>query len=151
MIKKATAMSTRFDYLTYYREQAGGSIDAYTSLRYLPAQRGSGFFGRLIKGTVWPLIQQMLPYAKKKALEGVGNMVTELGQGSTFKEASKKILKKTGEEIIGDAAAKVQEKLQQGSGVRRRRRLKESKGKRKRGRPPKRKRSAAVKRSVLFP
>lgn len=150
---------SQFDYESYYRQQAGGSIDAYTSLRYLPTQRGNGFFGRLIRGTVWPLIQKILPYAKQKAVEGVGNLVSQLSSGSSFADASRQTLKKTGREIIGDVAGNLQERLQDGSGVRRKR-AKRRKTVRKTVRKKQRSKRAkrgnkshtrSVKRSVLFP
>ena len=150
-----TERSRQFDYESYYRSQAGGAIDAYTSLRYLPAQRGSGFFGRLIKGTVWPLIRSILPYAKKTAIQGVGNVVSQLQSGATLKEAGKAALKTAGSAIVADAAHKLQEKIQGGSGIRRRRQARrKSRVQAKKKRISKRRRkvkSRASKRSVLFP
>lgn len=127
-------MTRTIDYTEYYRQQAGGGIDPYLSYRYLPSQKGAGFFGRLIKGTVWPLIQSLLPYARKKTLEGVGDFVTHAQSGDSLKDASKKALKKVGGEMFSDATRTMINKLQKGSGVR--------KGKRKGGGGRKRKSSA---------
>ena len=145
----------------YYNDQAGGRLDAYTSYRYLPSQRGAGFFGRLIKGTFLPLLKQVLPYAKNTALTGVEDLVSGLREGKSFKESGSSALKKAAGTMFSDATRELG--FQKGSGIKkgrkRRRKRKPAAAKRKvnrkntavkRKRKPG-KRTKSTLRSVLFP
>ena len=115
-------MAGGMNYTEYYLEQAGGKMEPYTTYRFLPSQKGSGFFGRLIKGTIWPFIKQILPYAKNKALSGVGDLVSGLQEGKSLKEAGKSALKRTAGDMFSDATREISSQFQKGSGIRRRKR-----------------------------
>ena len=101
---------------SYYVNQAGSGIAGYSGLKY---QRGHGFFGRLLSGTVLPILK----YLGKKALNtGVG-IGSDVIQGENLKSAMKKRLKTTGFDIADDAYNKLKEYKQKGSGRRRKKRV----------------------------
>jgi hypothetical protein len=150
------------DYKSFYQEQAGGRIDPYVSYRILPSQKGAGFFGRLIKGTLWPLIKSVLPYAKEKTLSGVSELVTNLQAGKPLKESGLDALKKTGKEMFSDATREINHRLQKGGGMRKRRRRRGKTVQRKRAKSTRKTRTArkrttrkcrkrTVRRALLFP
>lgn len=119
-IKEATTRICPVDLKSYYIAQTGGAIDPYVSYYHLP-QRGRGFFGRILKGSILPIIRSVLPYLKDKALDGVGKLVSDMKEGMSIKEAGKRQLKRTASQVFDDVVEKVQ-KSQKGSGVRKHKR-----------------------------
>ena len=128
-----TSLSNKMD--EYYHNQAGSGIGGFSGLRY---QKGNGFFGRLISGTVLPLLRKVLPYLGRTAMETGMDIAKDLSEGKKFKESFKERAKASGKKISEAALAKA-EKMMSGSGIRRRRRrvLKAS------ARPTKRRRAAS--------
>lgn len=106
------------DLKRFYEDQAGGAIDPYVSYTRLP-QKGRGFFGRLIKGSILPLVKKILPFVKNAALDGVGGLVEDMKDGMSIKEAGVKNIKKTGLNLASNVMSSIRQK---GSGIRRRRR-----------------------------
>lgn len=101
----------------YYMQQSGSGMAAYSGVRY---QRGFGFMGRLWRGAFLPIIQKVLPYLGKTALNTGIDIVNDLSSGENFKESVKRRVKETGENIEQKAMAKIRQMT--GSGKRRRRR-----------------------------
>lgn len=102
----------------YYYNQAGSGIGGFSGLRY---QKGNGFFGRLISGTVLPLLKKVLPFLGRTAMEtGIG-IAKDVSEGKKFKESFKSRAKESGKRISEAALAKA-EKMVSGGGLRRRRR-----------------------------
>lgn len=88
----------------YYVNQAGSGLGGFSGHRY---QKGDGFFGRLIAGTVLPLIKKALPFLGKAALNTGVDIVRDVAEGQKFKESLKKRVRKTGEDITDKAIMKV--------------------------------------------
>ena len=102
----------------YYYNQAGSGIGGFSGLRY---QKGNGFFGRLISGTVLPLLKKVLPFLGRTAMEtGIG-IAKDVSEGKKFKDSFKERAKESGKKISEAALAKA-EKMMSGSGIRKRRR-----------------------------
>lgn len=114
----------------YYRNVYGAMAEGRYQQRHVANQRGNGFFGRIVRGSILPLIKSVLPYIKDVALDGVGGLINDLKEGKTVKEASKNQLKRTSSAVLGDMVKRL--RLQTGSGVRRKRKQKGS-GLRKKG------------------
>lgn len=137
----------------FYCDQAGNGIDDfYSSYRYLPNQRGNGFFGRLIKSSLLPLLKSIMPYIKDTAVEGVGNLIENVKSGENIKQAAKNALKNTASNVLTDMAAKV--KKQKGSGLRKSKRKRQQRGYKTRRKTTKKSRTRVRKRNskkcVLF-
>lgn len=111
-----------FDYCRVYLNQAGGSINPYVSYKHLPSQRGRGFFGRVIKNSIMPLLKSVLPYLKETALDGLGGILGDLKNGESIKEAGKNQFRKTASKVATDVANNMK-----GSGLKQRRRLRKVK------------------------
>lgn len=103
----------------FYMRHYGAMADGHFQHRYVAAQKGNGFFGRIIKGSLIPVIKSVLPYLKDIALDGVGGLVDDIKNGKSFKEATSGQLKRTSETVLNDMAKRV--KQQSGTGIRRRR------------------------------
>ena len=99
----------------YYIQQSGSGMASYSGVRY---QRGFGFMGRLWRGAFLPIIQKVLPYLGKTALNTGIDIVNDLSSGENFKESVKRRVKETGENIEQKAMAKVRQMT--GTGKRRR-------------------------------
>lgn len=117
-VKSATVKPGDAAYAEYYSSQAGGAMDPYVSYRFLPNQRGNGFFGRLVTGSLLPLIQRVLPYLTTKTIEGVEGIAKDVKEGKSIKAAAKSQLRKSASSVLQDMASKVAK--QSGSGIRRR-------------------------------
>lgn len=107
---------------SYYYNQAGSGIGGFSGLRY---QKGNGFFGRLISGTVLPLLKKVLPFLGKTAMETGVNIAKDVSEGKRFKESFKERAKASGKKI-SDAALLKAEQMMSGSGIRKRKRLSSS-------------------------
>lgn len=101
----------------YYINQAGSGIGGFSGTRY---QKGDGFFGRLVSGTILPLVKKVLPYLGRTALNAGLDIASDVADGEKFKSSFKKRMKSSAEKVGADAMAKIQEVT--GSGKRRRRR-----------------------------
>lgn len=101
---------------SYYAQQSGTGVGGFSGIRY---QKGDGFFGRLISGTVLPLIKKMLPYLGKTALNTGIDIVRDVSQGEKIGSSVKRRLRDTAEHLSDKAMAKVKEFT--GSGSKRRR------------------------------
>lgn len=88
----------------YYVNQAGSGLGGFAGHRY---QKGDGFFGRLIAGTVLPLIKKALPFLGKAALNTGVDIARDVAQGQNFKDSMKRRVRKTGEHITDKAIMKV--------------------------------------------
>lgn len=129
----------------YYTEQAGSGLGGYSGIRY---QKGHGWFGRIIKGGIVPILKRVLPYLGKRALEtGVG-VAQDVMDGENFKSSAKKRFKATGQRIEDDVITKARN--MSGSGLRRKRkRLKSVTYLNKRRKPSSKKKQKSSKRKPL--
>ncbi|RWR98440.1 hypothetical protein B4U79_14489, partial [Dinothrombium tinctorium] len=93
----------------FYIDQAGNGYPFFAGLRY---QRGHGWFGRLFKGGVLPLIR----YVGKKALKTGSNVVKDVLQGDDLATSTKKHIKTAIHEAADDAIDKI---TQRGKGIKR--------------------------------
>lgn len=100
----------------YYVNQAGSGLGGFSGVRY---QKGDGFFGRLVSGTLLPIVKKVLPYLGKQALSTAKDIAGDVSQGEKFTDSLKKRFKGTAERVGGDAMAKVRQ--MSGMGKRRRR------------------------------
>lgn len=106
----------------FYSEQAGSGLSPYSGqVRF---QKGHGFFGRILKGGIIPLLKKVLPYLGKQALAAGTDLVSELNSGTSLKDSTRKAMKRRMGDIADDALVKIKSKLQEGEGVRRKRRKK---------------------------
>lgn len=101
----------------YYVNQAGSGLGGFSGVRY---QKGDGFFGRMMSGTILPIIKKVLPYLGKQALSTAQDIAGDLSQGQKFKESVGKRFKSAAGRVGEDAMAKVRQLS--GSGKRKRRR-----------------------------
>lgn len=101
----------------YYANQAGSGLGGFAGVRY---QMGDGFFGRMMSGTVLPIIKRVLPYLGRTALSTAKDIVSDVSQGEKFKESFRKRLKNSANKVGEDAMTKVKQLT--GSGRRRKRR-----------------------------
>lgn len=109
----------------YYRRVYGSMAEGRLEVqrRHVIGQRGSGFFGRIIRGSLAPIIKSVLPYLKDVALEGVGGFVSDLKDGKGMKDASKNQIRKTAATLMSDIAKRITPRpVQDGSGFRKKRR-----------------------------
>ena len=90
----------------YYKNQAGSGIGGFAGQRY---QKGDGFFGRLISGSVLPIIRKVLPFLGKTALNTGVNILSDVANGEQIKSSAKRRLRESGEAIGNKAMAKVKE------------------------------------------
>lgn len=90
----------------YYVNQAGTGLGGFSGIRY---QKGDGFFGRFVSGTVLPIIKKVLPYLGKTALNTGVDILDDVAKGEKFKESAKRRLRETGERVGAKAMAKVKE------------------------------------------
>ena len=97
----------------YYINQAGYGQLFYRGVRY---QRGHGFFGRLISGTVLPLLR----YLGKKALGTATHVATDYLSGENIKKSIKRRGKETASNVLEDLS----NKIQKGEGIKRGRKRK---------------------------
>ena len=118
----------------YYARQAGSGLGGFAGVRY---QKGDGFFGRMMSGTVLPIIKRVLPYLGKTVLNTASDIFGDVSQGEKFKESFKRRFKDTAGQVGEDALSKMKQLT--GAGRRRRRRKKCSPPKRK-AKIPKKKR-----------
>lgn len=89
---------------SYYLNQAGSGLGGFAGYRY---QKGDGFFGRLISGTVLPLIKKALPFLARTGFDKGIDMMRDVSEGHNFKESFKKRMKEAGEELTDKAIGKV--------------------------------------------
>lgn len=106
----------------YYINQAGTGIGGFQGVRY---QKGNGFFGRVVSGTVMPILKKVLPFLGKTALSAGSDLLSDIENGSDFKSSVKKRFSE-GKKKIGRAAME-KVKLLTGEGKKRRFRRKKSK------------------------
>ena len=107
------------DFLT---SQAGSGVATYGGFRYhKPVMRGNGFFGRMIKGGLMPIIRSVMPYLGGKAKSAVSDFAEDIKQGKSFGSAAKRTLRKGVSSMASDLASTLG---QDGGGVRRRRKRK---------------------------
>ena len=101
--------------------QAGSGIAGFQGSRY---QKGHGFFGRMISGTVMPILKKVLPYLGKTALNTGADIISDLQTGETFKSSAKRRLKETGKRVGAKTMSKIKEITGEGKKRRKRRRVK---------------------------
>ena len=114
-----TEAQPNFDLDSYFEEQAGNGISTYGGYRYSqPVNiKGGGFFGRLISGGLMPILRKIIPYAGKRALSTVTDVVSSMNKGKSIKGALKSSLKRTASTVMKDAIEKMGDN-QEGDGVR---------------------------------
>lgn len=110
----ATQKGAGFQPRDFYSAQAGGSVSIYASHRYLPRQKGGGFFGRVIKGSLMPIIRAVMPYLKNIAVEGADGFVSSVREGKSLREAGEDQLRKSATKVLTDMTKQVQK----GAGLR---------------------------------
>jgi hypothetical protein len=113
------------DFNAYYDEQAGSGLPGFVGNRY---QRGNGFFGRIFKSAILPLMK----YLGKQAVATGADIAQDALDGQSIKES----VKKRGREAlttIGTAGVKrAKHFVQTGKGRKRRKKsTKKVKSKRK--------------------
>lgn len=118
----------------YYLNQAGSGMGSFSGVRY---QRGDGFFGRFISGTVLPIIKKVLPFLGKTALESGVGVMNDWSKGEELGKSLKRHFSE-GANKVADAA---EEKVKQLTGS----------GKRKRGKSVTVKRKIKKKKKVSKP
>ena len=99
----------------YYMEQAGSGIGAYAGVRY---QKGDGFFGRLISGSVLPIIKKVMPFLGKTALSSGLDVMNDWSDGAKLSDS----LKKRGSEALNKIKTSAMKKMNEmnGNGKRKR-------------------------------
>lgn len=142
----------------FYRQVYGGMAEGTLEVQKRASnQRGNGFFGRIIKGSLAPIIRSVLPYLKDLALDGVGGLVSDLKEGMNMKDAAKSQLKRSASTVAEDMASTIKRKFAQtGSGIRKKQKgsglsKKRRRQGRKRGAKSKVKTTARPKQRGLFP
>lgn len=74
------------DYTSYYRNQTGQGVGSvYSGYGYQP-QKGSGWFGQLLKGGIMPILSRILPYIGTKAADAVVGVSEDLKAGKSLKK-----------------------------------------------------------------
>ncbi|GFT87405.1 uncharacterized protein TNCV_2503801 [Trichonephila clavipes] len=96
--------------IEYYRNQIGNG-DPYFSSDF-PIQRGYGFFSNL-RRYAFPLMIQAGKYLGKRLLTSGRNIVEEVSQGKSFRNAARDQLRQSGREITTDILRKLK-----GGGIR---------------------------------
>lgn len=112
------------DCIRYYCEQQTGR-GSYFASDY-PIQRGYGFFSNLRRSAI-PLMLKVGSYLGRKLLSTGRNVIEDVSQGKSFKNASKDRILESGREIERD----VIRKMQGGGGIKRKRRVQSKHSKRK--------------------
>lgn len=97
-------------YTDYYVNQAGSGVAGYHGVRY---QKGSGFFGRLLKTVGMPLLK----YFGKRALSTGVDIGKDLLTGENIKTSTKRRLKEGAETLLDDATVRAK-KVLKGGGIR---------------------------------
>lgn len=110
------------DIENFLKEQAGSGLATYGGFRYHRpvSMKGNGFFGRMIKGGLLPIIRSVMPYLGQKAANAVSDFSDNIKQGKSFGSAAKGSLRKGIAGMARDLSSKLDP--QEGEGVRRRRR-----------------------------
>lgn len=101
------------NYQEYYCFQAGSGLPGFQGLRY---QKGYGFFGRLLRGTILPFLKTA---GKKAAKEGIG-LAEDLMAGQKIKTAAKNRGKSLAKQVARDAIELAKSKIasqQEGRGI----------------------------------
>ena len=83
-------------------------------------QKGDGFLGRFISGSVLPIIKKVLPFLGKTALSTGIDILGDVSSGMKVKESAKRRLREAGEKVGEKARAKIEQLT--GSGKKRRKR-----------------------------
>ncbi|GFT20339.1 uncharacterized protein TNCV_1009381 [Trichonephila clavipes] len=96
--------------IEYYQNQIGNG-DPYFSSDF-PIQRGYGFFSNL-RRYAFPLMIQAGKYLGKRLLTSGHNIVEEVSQGKSFRNATRDQLRQSGREITTDILRKLK-----GGGIR---------------------------------
>lgn len=108
----------------YYVKQAGSGIGGFSGSRY---QKGDGFFGRFVSGSILPLLKKVLPYLGKTALSAGADILGDVSQGQKLGESFKNRMNETGQKITDKSMSKVRELV--GGGPKKKRRRREQKAK----------------------
>jgi hypothetical protein len=95
----------------YYMNQAGNGLPYFQGVRY---QKGHGFFGRLFKGGIVPILK----YFGSKLLDGGIEMTKDIAGGESIKGAARKQIQNKVGEVAGDLFEKF---AQRGKGIKRKR------------------------------
>lgn len=107
--QEATLDPRQMDLESVYIDQVGHGMALYAGHRYM---RGSGFFGRLLKSGLVPLVSRIIPYLKSAALPAVSSFTRDIADGMSVKEAGKRTLKRSAAHVLDE----VSEKLKQDGG-----------------------------------
>lgn len=110
-VREATARPVTRSMTAAYLAQAGGSISPYVGNRYM---KGNGFFGRILKSGIMPLINKVIPYLSRAAMPTVQNFAQNIADGQTLGQAGKRSLKKATSHILDDVSSSLK---QDGSGI----------------------------------
>lgn len=103
----------------YWHEenQSGDGIVGFQGVRYSNPvyMKGNGFFGRVIKGSVWPLLKTVGQYLFMKGKDQLGPAFEDYRKGKDIKDIAKRAGKRTAKAMLNDVANTIQE----GDGVNR--------------------------------
>lgn len=72
--------------------QAGSGLAGFQGVRY---QKGNGFMGRLVTGTVMPILKKVLPFLGKTVLNAGSNIIQDFENGGNLKESASKRFNET--------------------------------------------------------
>lgn len=103
----------------YYVKQAGSGIGGFSGSRY---QKGDGFFGRFVSGSILPLLKKVLPYLGKTALSAGADILGDVSKGQKLGDSFKNRLNETGQKITDKSMSKVRQLVGGGPKKKRRRR-----------------------------
>ena len=99
-------------FTAYYETQAGSGLSGFQGQRY---QKGNGFFGRLFKGSVLPLLR----YLGRQALNTGMGVAEDVAHGDNFGASLRKHLRTVKQTVAKDTLEKLKDIKQSGSGLKR--------------------------------
>ena len=104
--------------------QSGGGIVGFQGIRYHGpvSMKGYGFFGRVIKGGIVPLLAQVGKYLGSKAKQVMPLIAADIAAGQSFKTMVKRAGKRTAKHMLYDAGNAVD--IKEGEGIARPKRSK---------------------------
>mgnify|MGYP004568008903 CR=1 FL=1 len=76
-------------YEKYYQAESSGHVHSCVP------QKGRGFFGRVVRSTMQPLVQTLTPYVKEGAIDAGKNILKRLSRGESLSDSVSKGVCKT--------------------------------------------------------
>lgn len=126
------------DLTEYYTNQAGSGLSGFEGVRY---QRGNGFFGRIFKSTIVPLLK----FFGKQALGTGANITEDILDGKNIKDSIKERALETGKSLAKSGVKRARKYVQDGNG--KKKKSKKAKSKRSEANHIKGKKSLKIKKT----